>query len=122
MIDLIPTSLSELEPYAPSIILIGFFLCIAPALPREKTWARSLIVAIGIAVAVRYLAWRLLETIAPVEPKSLQGAWFIGIYVVEVLTFMNYSTLFLVLSRSANRSAEADRHEADLRRQAPELL
>ena len=81
MIDLIPTSPRELEPYALSIILMGFFVCIAPALPREKTWARVLIVTIGIAVAVRYLAWRLLKTIVPVEPMSLQGAWFIGIYI-----------------------------------------
>jgi len=122
MIDLIPTSLRELEPYALSIILMGFFVCIAPALPREKTWARVLIVAIGIAVAVRYLAWRLLKTIVPVEPMSLQGAWFIGIYVIEVLTFINYSSLFLVLCRCVNRSAEADQLEAGLRRLPPELL
>jgi cellulose synthase (UDP-forming) len=122
MIDLIPTSPRELGPYALSIILMGFFACIAPALPREKTWARALIVVIGIAAAVRYLAWRLLETMAPEGPMSLRGAWFIGIFVIEVLTFINYSTLFMILSRRSNRSAEADHHEAELRRLPPELL
>jgi cellulose synthase (UDP-forming) len=122
MIDLIPTSLQELAPYGLSIILLGFFVCVAPALAREKTWARVLIVAIGIAVALRYLAWRLIETLTPEEPMSLEGAWFIGIFVIEVLTFINFSSLFMVLSRWANRSAEADRHEAELLRRPPELL
>ncbi|MGE5755265.1 MAG: glycosyltransferase [Planctomycetaceae bacterium] len=122
MMDLIPTSLSQWEPYALSIILMGFFVCIAPALPQEKTWARVLIVAIGIAVAFRYLAWRLLETLVPEVSMSIEGAWFLGIYLTEVLTFINYSTLFLVLSRRVDRSAEADRHEAELRRRPAELL
>ena len=57
---------------------MGFYVCIAPALPLEKTWARALIVAIGIAVAVRYLAWRLFETLVPEVSMSLEGAWFLG--------------------------------------------
>ena len=122
MIDLIPTTARECEPYALSLVLLIFFACIAPSLPLKKTWARSLVLGIGVAVAVRYLAWRLLETIGPAELRSLEGAWFIGIYLVEVLIFINYSTLFLVLSRSADRSTEADRHEARLRRLPPELL
>ena len=39
-----------------------------------------------------------------------------------MLTFLNYSALFLVLSRKVDRSAEADRHEAELRRCPAELL
>src|SRR5262245_58942320 len=122
MIALIPLSLSQWQPYALSIILIGFFVCIAPVLPLEKAWARVLIVAIGIAVAFRYLAWRLFETLVPETPMSIEGAWFLGVYVIEVLTFINYSTLFLVLSRRVDRSPEADRHEAELRRCPGELM
>ena len=102
---------------------MGFFTCVAPSLPLKKTWAR--VVGSrnrdcgcnpipGLATDGDNRAHRL--------PMSIEGAWFIGVYLVEVLTFINYSTLFLVLSRRVDRSAEADRHEAELRRLARELL
>jgi len=116
MIELIPTSWSELEPYALSAVLAGFYIGIAPLLPKRQTWARALVILIGLAAAVHYLGWRLLETIRPAEWMSIEGFWFIGVYLFELLSFLNYAVLFVVLVRWVDRSTEADRHEADLRR------
>jgi xanthine/uracil/vitamin C permease (AzgA family) len=99
MIELIPTSGRELEPYALCLLLAGFYLCIAPVLPRRQTWARLLIIAIVLAVSVRYLAWRLFETVLPVDPWSAAGVWYVCIYCVEIISFVNYSILYLILSR-----------------------
>ena len=122
MIELIPTSWSDLWPYAPSMLLAGFYLCLAPLLPRRKTWARVLVAAICLAVAVRYLAWRLLYTLLPAELMSGEGVWYLGIYVVELFAFLNYSIFYLILSRWVDRSSEADRREAELRRRPVEQL
>jgi cellulose synthase (UDP-forming) len=122
MIELIPTSRSELWPYWVCLLLVGFHLGIAPLLPRHKLWSRTLMVTVGLATAVRYLSWRLLETVCPADLVSARGAWVLAIYALEVLCFVNYSVLFLILCRWVNRSAEADQHEAEVRGRPKEQL
>jgi cellulose synthase (UDP-forming) len=122
MIELIPTTRSELWPYAVCLALVGFYLGIAPFLPKQKTWSRTLMVAIALAMAVRYLSWRLLDTVLPADLMSAQGVWYLGIYILELLSFLNYSVLFLTLCRWTNRSSEADGYEAALRKQPVEQL
>ena len=113
MIELIPTSWSDFWPYAPGMLVAGFYLCLAPLLPRRKTWARLLVAAVCLAVAVRYLVWRLLYTLLPAELMSGVGVWYLGIYVVELFAFLNYAIFYLILSRWVDRSSEADHREAD---------
>lgn len=111
-----------LYSFAPSMIVLGFLLCIAPALPKKKTWARTLMVVIGLAVAIRYLTWRLSDTICPTDLSGLEGAWIIIIFIFEILSFVNYVNLFFILTRVVDRSEEADDHEAKLRRTPVEQL
>ena len=40
---------------ATLIFVIGIFLAVAPALPHDRTWARSLMALCGSALLVRYL-------------------------------------------------------------------
>ena len=122
MIELIPTSWYDLGPYTLSMLLLGFYLCVAPLLPKRKTWARVLAVAICLAVAVRYLAWRLLYTILPAHVCFGEAIWYVCIYVVELFAFLNYSIFYLILSRWVDRSGEADYHEAELRKRTVEQL
>ena len=122
MIDLIPTCTSDLWPYALGMLLMGFYLCLAPLLPRRKTWARVLVVAICLAVAVRYLTWRLLYTILPADLISVEGVWYLFVYVVELFAFLNYSIFYLILSRWVDRSGEANWREAELRKRPVEQL
>jgi cellulose synthase (UDP-forming) len=122
MIELIPTSEAELWPFAACVLLAGFYLGIAPVLPRRRTWARVFVVAVALAMAVRYLAWRWLESMPARDWISPQGLWSLGIYLLEVLAFLNYSVLFLTLCRWASRSGEADVYEAELRKLPVERL
>jgi cellulose synthase/poly-beta-1,6-N-acetylglucosamine synthase-like glycosyltransferase len=122
MIELIPTSSSEWETYSLSMLVAGFFLCVAPCLPRQQTWARLLIIAIALAVSVRYLVWRLWDTVLPADLASAAGVWYVCVYLVEVISFVNYSIFYLMLSRWKERSSEANRYERALRRRPVDEL
>ena len=43
--------------------VIGLFLAVAPALPHDRTWARSLMALCGSVLLLRYLAWRVGATL-----------------------------------------------------------
>ncbi len=41
-----------------NLAVLGFFLAIVPLLPKDRTWARSLVVLVVLGLWVRYLVWR----------------------------------------------------------------
>jgi cellulose synthase (UDP-forming) len=114
--------MTELVPFALCVALVGFFLTVAPALPRQKTWARTLVIGIGFAVCLRYLVWRLVATVLPADLVSLEGAWILFLFAFEFVAFANQFLLHLVLSRVTDRTPEADRYEAELRQTPVEQL
>jgi cellulose synthase (UDP-forming) len=114
--------MTEVVPFALCLALVGFFLAVAPALPKQKTWARTLVVGVGLAVCLRYLVWRLLATVCPADLVSLEGAWVLFLFAFELLAFANQFILHLVLTRVSDRTPEADRYEAELRRTPVEQL
>ncbi|HEV3084862.1 MAG TPA: glycosyltransferase [Gemmataceae bacterium] len=102
--------------------LAVFFLVVAPFLPRQRTGARTLMVALGLAVTARYLCWRLFATVWPAELLTFAGFWFLFLYGFEVVGYVNQFLLYLVLTYVADRSTEADRLEAELRVTPPDQL
>jgi cellulose synthase (UDP-forming) len=114
--------MTELVSLAPSVAVLGFFLAVVPALPRHKTWARTLVIGVGLAVCFRYLVWRLLATVCPADLISVEGAWILFLFGFELLAFANQLILFVILTRATDRTPEADRYEAELRRTPAEQL
>jgi cellulose synthase (UDP-forming) len=102
--------------------LVGFFLGVAPYLPKQRSWARTLVVAIGLVLTVRYLLWRFVDTVLPAKLLCLEGAWFLFVYAAELVAFFNQFLFQVVLTRVADRSTEADRYEAELRATPVERL
>jgi cellulose synthase (UDP-forming) len=95
--------------------VIGLFLAIAPALPHDRTWARSLMALCGSALLLRYLAWRVG---ASLEVEGLGWAGQLWVWTclgAELLLIFDNFLSLLVMSRWADRSHEADRHCARLR-------
>ncbi|HEY7425846.1 MAG TPA: glycosyltransferase [Gemmataceae bacterium] len=115
-------AMTGLLPFLPCLVLAGFFLVVAPRLPKDKSWARTLMVAIGLGASLRYLVWRFTDTVWPAALFDAQGIWFLSLYSYEALAFLTQLLLHLVLTRVSNRSPEADRYEAELRRTAAEQL
>ncbi|HEV3024043.1 MAG TPA: glycosyltransferase, partial [Pirellulales bacterium] len=107
--------------WATNLAVLGFFLAVVPLLPRERTWARSLVVSITLACWARYLYWRYTST-APAEFTFGTGSFFVLALAVETLICVSMVIFLVTLCRSADRSAEADRHEKWLRSQPPESL
>jgi cellulose synthase (UDP-forming) len=104
-----------------NLAVLGFFLAIVPMLPKQRTWARSLVILVVLGLWIRYLVWRLTAT-APPDLASGAGLFFAFALAVEGLMFLTMAIFFVTLSRSADRSAEADRHEKWLRSLEPDRL
>jgi cellulose synthase (UDP-forming) len=101
--------------------VLGLVLAAVPLLPRQRTWARSLVVLFTIGLWVRYLHWRVTVT-APPDLASAEGLYYLLVLAVEGVGFLSFSLFYLTLSRTADRSGEADRHEARLRALPPHRL
>lgn len=99
-----PVAFEWLEALAPAMALLAFGLGVAPALKTARTWCRVVVVAVVAVVAVRYQVWRISQLLAPNG-----GGWFPWtIYAVEVLALAEAAIAMLLLSRTVDRSGEAD--------------
>ncbi|RUL84172.1 glycosyltransferase family 2 protein [Tautonia sociabilis] len=108
--------------WAPVLIVAGLAVAVLPGLPRQRSWARSLAVAFALAVAVRYLILRASITVLPVDPTTWAGIWVWTVFLFELAAIANCGVTYLMLTRTSDHSAEADRHERKLRRLPPHEL
>lgn len=104
-----------LDALAPGFLVLGFYIGIAPFLPRHRTWARSLVLGIAGLCTLRYFDWRFAWTMDFDQATGIQGAWMLIYLVVEVAAFAEIAVGHLMLTRRADRKPEADRHEQRLR-------
>jgi cellulose synthase (UDP-forming) len=114
--------MTDFAPFALFIATAGFFIAVVPFLPRKAAWARTLVVAIGIAVSARYFCWRLLATVLPTDLLSPAGFWYLSIYACEIAAFFNQFLFQTLLTGVADRSTEADRYEKELRARPADQL
>jgi cellulose synthase (UDP-forming) len=101
-----------LEALGPSLLIAAMFYLFVLNWPRHKTWTRALTCAFVFAVALRYLWWRLFDTVLPYpsEGPAIYWVWFL--FVVELLAFLDIALFLITMSRYADRHAEADRLQA----------
>ncbi len=104
-----------------NLAVLGFFLGIVPFLPKERTWARTSAIVITLILWVRYLVWRAISTAPPVFTWGAGSFFYFGL-AVEFVIFFPMLLFFVTMSRIANRSREADRHEKWLRSLPAERL
>ncbi|MCW5751463.1 MAG: glycosyltransferase [Alphaproteobacteria bacterium] len=71
---------------------------------------------------IRYLDWRLFQTVLPAEGSLLELGWIWLCFTVEAIALFDAALLYLTFLRRADRKAEADRLEARLRALPPERL
>jgi cellulose synthase (UDP-forming) len=104
-----------------NLAVVGFFMAAVPLLPRERTWARTLVVLSVLGLWGRYLVWRITST-APPASASGSGLFFVVALAIEMLMFLSMTLFLVTLCRYVSRSSEADRHEKQLRSLPPERL
>ncbi len=60
------------------------------------------------AVALRYMVWRLTETVLPYPNDGANFYWVWFVFAVELLAFSEVVLFLILMSRSVDRSAEVD--------------
>lgn len=99
----------------PVFLVLAFFLLGVLNWPTQQTWARSIACVVTIVLALRYLVWRFTATVLP-QPfdGSLASSWVYFLFVIECCAFIEAVFFMVIMSRYIDRSAEADRLEAEM--------
>lgn len=92
--------------WLPTLIFSFISILIIKLSPQPQTWSRTLIIAIYIALTLRYLLWRIFSTLNLTDP--LNGVFSLGLLISELLiTFAGILQLYLSLLIK-DRKPEAD--------------
>jgi cellulose synthase (UDP-forming) len=94
------------------MVVAGLFYIFFLNWPRERTWTRAFVCLFVLAVSLRYLAWRLTDTVlAHPADGSFSYWWTWTVFVIELFAFADILLFLVVMGRYVDRSAEADRLE-----------
>ncbi len=103
----VPDCKQQYYLFLPTIILFGIAQGVMKVSPQPQKWSRVIIVAIVLAVTVRYLMWRSLSTLN--LDTLLSGIFSFSLLGLEVIIIaMVAIQLFFLLHRKV-RNKEADR-------------
>lgn len=92
---------------APSILLVGGAIAILPAFRRSNGPARVVVALTAIAFSIRYVHWRLTETLAdPGFTLDAFASW--AFFAIEAGTVVSSISAFVLLSRHRDRSPDVD--------------
>ncbi|MCD8504629.1 MAG: glycosyltransferase [Burkholderiaceae bacterium] len=94
--------------FLPLLLVVAIYLLFWDA-TKSRNSNRAFLSLISVVFGVTYLGWRLLETVVlPPELGWANQAWTIGLWLVEVLAFIEVGIFLLIMSRTNERSAQAD--------------
>ena len=98
----------DLEPFAPAALTVGFMLLLFLVAPRSAI-VRATASVLCIGVTLRYMVWRVLHT-TPTHQNLLQHAYSRVFLAVELATLTSSILVYFFMSRTINRSPDADLH------------
>ena len=114
--------MSLLEAFLPGLFVVGICLAVIPFMPREEDWARTLVTGLALIVTLRYMLWCLPATVLPADFGTVDGLWILFCFVIEALALLDMCVFFLLMSRTSDRTPEADAFEAHLHTMAAGAL
>jgi cellulose synthase (UDP-forming) len=116
-------TLQHLTTLGPTLFVAAFFFLFTLNWPRDRTWTRAVTCTFVLLVAVRYLGWRLFDTVLPYPADGSFGfVWTWFVFCVELGAFADILLFLVAMSRYVDRHAEADRLERAFFARAPEDL
>jgi cellulose synthase (UDP-forming) len=94
---------------APLLLALAASLLILPAVRPDQPLVRAAGAWLTAALLIRYMAWRFTDTLPPLDLAAPSlAAW--GFFAVEASSAAAGLLLLHVLSKTGDRSAEADAH------------
>lgn len=104
--------LSELQSSIAHILLaLGLGLVLSSLLKPQNRLHRTLLFAVGMILAVRYIWWRGTQTLAPLD-FTLDCLFSWSFFALETASVLSSLSAFTIMTRTINRSAEVERHSA----------
>ncbi len=104
--------LSEIESSLVHLSLVaGVALLLPLMVDARRTLHRALLLAVAVALALRYIWWRATETVAPAG-LTLDFAASGSLLALEVASLAGSISAFIILSRTRDRSEEASEHQS----------
>ncbi|MEP6564903.1 MAG: glycosyltransferase [Mesorhizobium sp.] len=101
-----PTISVVLEGVLPGLLVAGGLMAVMPWLNRESRW-RVLPVAVVLLLTVRYLFWRVTQTIPTLDsPVDFIAGWLF--LAIECAAVAGSVISYVTLTRTRNRSADVD--------------
>ncbi|MGL5081487.1 MAG: glycosyltransferase [Microcoleaceae cyanobacterium] len=90
----------------PALILATVALVVVQVSPAPQPWSQALIVAILLALQIRYLTWRMFSSLNLADP--LNGTLSLILLLLEVPIFLGGGIQLFLTIQSRQRKKEAD--------------
>src|SRR5258706_11528743 len=95
MIDQLPMATT----LAPIMFVVGGIYILGPALPLGRPWARYVLFAAVWVVVIRYMTWRLFDTVLPATGGTVEGSWILFFFAAEVFAMCDALLLYISFLR-----------------------
>jgi len=95
------------EAVLPGLVLGLLAAGLLPWLNRSNTLVRTIAITVGLALAWRYMIWRITSTLPPIG-LTWDFAFGAGFTLIELLSMIGASIAMLFLTRTINRTPQAE--------------
>ncbi|MBD1829199.1 glycosyltransferase [Microcoleus vaginatus GB1-A2] len=97
---------SKMYLLVPTFVLVSAALAAIKISPQPQKWSRAVVVAIVLALTIRYVLWRSLATLNLSDP--LNGIFSLGLFFLEMLMVFTTSIQLYLMLKVKDRRREAD--------------
>ncbi len=98
---------SKMYLLVPTFVLVSAALAVMKISPQPQTRSRAVVVAIVLALTIRYVLWRSFATLNLSDP--LNGIFSLGLFFLEMLMVFTSSIQLYLMLRVKDRRQKADR-------------
>lgn len=100
-------AISQMYLLIPTVILVSTVFATIKISPQPQKWSQAVVIAIVLALTIRYVLWRSLATLNLSNP--LNGIFSLGLFFLEMLMIFSSSIQLYLMLRVKDRRREADR-------------
>ncbi len=100
-------AISQMYLFIPTAILVSTVFATIKISPQPQKWSQAVVIAIVLALTIRYVLWRSLATLNLSNP--LNGIFSLGLFFLEMLMIFSSSIQLYLMLRVKDRRREADR-------------